>query len=701
MLVLFGGASSVVLATHAAAQTVLPQGATVASGQVRIGTPAGNSLTISQTSSRAVVDWDSFSVGAGASVSFVQPNAGSAILNRVTGTTSSTIAGRITANGQVFLVNPNGIAITPSGSVQVGGGFVASTLDISNADFNAGNLNFSGRGASSAVSNAGTISAAPGSFVGLIGGSVSNSGTISVPLGKVGLGAGEKATLNPSGDRFLQVALPSGATTAKGQALIDVSGRIKAAGGSVEIKAATARQAVRDVVNISGTVSARTVSGRRGRIVLDGGDGGEVIVSGRLAADGGRANKGGTIVVTGDKVTLTSTAKVSADGAVGGTVLVGGDRHGGDDPSSKLVTAPVRTAESTSIAQGATVSANGSSGDGGNVVVWSDSQTDFRGSITATGNGTGNGGAVEVSSHGVLGFAGRVDVTAANGKTGTLLLDPYDVTISTGVDSNMSSAGNSFSPTGNSSVLSVTTLQTALATANITVTTGSSGSQNGDITVANALTWVSGNSLTLNAAGAININAPITASNGGSLSLSGATISVNSTAITLGGSLTANATASGTNTAITLSSATISVGSGVSTISATSPNGYGVDISGTTSLAASTGSLSISATSQAPSVVFGSGIHLGVSAALSTSGTITLTGLGGTTGNGHGVVLGTGATITSSGALTIQGTSDSNVANRYGLYAVGNNTITATSGSVTATGIGASAGWESTSTAVR
>ena len=315
--VLLGCSLVVALTAQANAQATLPQGGTVASGQVSIGKPAGNALTINQTSSKAIVDWNSFSVGANASVNIVQPNAGAAILNRVTGTTSSIIAGRITANGRVFLVNPNGIAITPTGSVQVGGGFVASTLDIGNADFDAGHLNFSGKGASAAVSNAGQISATAGSFVGLIGGSVANSGTISVPLGRVGLGAGEKMTLNPTGDGFLQVTVPTTAATADGRALIDVAGRITAAGGTVEIKAATAQQAVHDVVNVSGSVSARSVSGRSGSIVLDGGSG-TVTVSGRLAADGGKRNKGGTVVVTGNKVALTSTAKVTANGTSGG-----------------------------------------------------------------------------------------------------------------------------------------------------------------------------------------------------------------------------------------------------------------------------------------------------------------------------------------------------------------------------------------------
>src|SRR5450631_1242687 len=101
------------------AQTVLPRGGTVVSGQAVIGAASGNALTVNQNSTRAIIDWNSFSVGAGGSVRFLQPDAASAILNRVTGSTSSTIAGQITGNGQVFLVNPNGIAITSSGAVQV------------------------------------------------------------------------------------------------------------------------------------------------------------------------------------------------------------------------------------------------------------------------------------------------------------------------------------------------------------------------------------------------------------------------------------------------------------------------------------------------------------------------------------------------------------------------------------------------------
>lgn len=162
--------------TGHAQQSALPRGGKVVSGGVTIGPSGTNGLTITQKGERAIVNWDSFSIGQQNSVTFRQPGASSAILNRVTGATSSTIAGQLNADGQVFLVNPNGISITPSGTVKVGGGFVASTLGITDSDFMSGALNFLGGGASATVSNAGSISAAPGGFVSLLGGHVSNSG---------------------------------------------------------------------------------------------------------------------------------------------------------------------------------------------------------------------------------------------------------------------------------------------------------------------------------------------------------------------------------------------------------------------------------------------------------------------------------------------------------------------------------------------
>src|SRR6185312_15685532 len=289
----------------------LPTGASVAAGNVMIAQPSATQLNITQTSHSAVVNYQGFSVGQGSTVTIVQPDASSALLNRVTGNTPSSIAGRVNANGQVYLVNPNGIAITSSGTVNTGGGFVASTLGISDSDFMAGKRGFTGNGASANVSNEGAIRVGRGGYAALIGGTVSNAGSIEVPLGKVGLGSGEQATLDFSGDGFLQVAIP---TKAGGNdALVKNSGSIKADGGSVIISAATAREAARNAVNISGTVQARSIGGHTGSITIAGGAGGNVSISGRLSA-AARKGTGGAIAVTGKDITLAG-ATVDASGS--------------------------------------------------------------------------------------------------------------------------------------------------------------------------------------------------------------------------------------------------------------------------------------------------------------------------------------------------------------------------------------------------
>ena len=132
----------------------LPSGGSVAAGTATIEAPKNGTLNINQSSNQAIINWNSFSVGAGGTVNFNQPGSSSATLSRVTGSTSSSIAGTINAPGTVVLVNPNGITITKSGVINTGS-FIASTLNIKNEDFLAGKYQFQGNGASKAVVNAG------------------------------------------------------------------------------------------------------------------------------------------------------------------------------------------------------------------------------------------------------------------------------------------------------------------------------------------------------------------------------------------------------------------------------------------------------------------------------------------------------------------------------------------------------------------
>ncbi|WP_413208175.1 beta strand repeat-containing protein [Rhodospirillum sp. A1_3_36] len=518
----------------------LPTNPRVTSGEASIAT-SGAAMTISQGSDRAIVNWQGFSIGDGNSVTIHQPGARSAILNRVTGSTSSTIAGRLSANGQVLLVNPNGIAITSTGAVNVGGGFIGSTLDIRDEDFLKGDLTFKGKGASAPITNDGVITVGSGGYAALLGGSVRNDGRIAVPLGKVGLGAGERITLDLSGDGFMQVALPSSGKDSL-QTLIDNGGTISADGGYVILAAATAQELARKAINMDGLIQARSVSGQNGAIVLGGGAGGTTAVSGTLDASGvtETGGTGGSITVTGQTVALTGATLDASGTAGGGSVRVGGDWHGeGSLPTAKTTTVDAAT----------TLKADAmGEGNGGSVVLWSDKQTTFQGAISARGAGAGRGGNAEVSGKAKLAYQGVTDLSSEDGTFGTLLLDPYNVTISDGADTGGVTA------TGDDSVINVSTLQNALALASVTVSTGTGGSQNGDITLANALSWSANTTLTLAAAGAIAIDANLTASgttaglvlttgagkdysiaSGASITLSGsgATLAINGTDYTL------------------------------------------------------------------------------------------------------------------------------------------------------------------------
>ena len=128
-------------------------------GAARIQQTAPNRLDIVQSSARAAINWRSFSIGAAEHVNFQQPSASAATLNRVVGTDPSIILGRLTANGQVFLVNRNGILFGQGSKVDVGA-LVASTANVSNANFMAGRLVFD-EGAESRARRSSTAARSP------------------------------------------------------------------------------------------------------------------------------------------------------------------------------------------------------------------------------------------------------------------------------------------------------------------------------------------------------------------------------------------------------------------------------------------------------------------------------------------------------------------------------------------------------------
>ena len=300
----------------------LPLGGTVSTGAASIAT-TNATVAVSQTSQNAVINWQTFGIATGESVSFRQPNANSVTLNRVLGSDPSQILGNLSANGQVFLVNPNGILFGKGAQVNVGG-IVASTLNITDANFMAGNYRFEGN-STSGVSNRGSINA-DGGYVALLGAQVNNSGVISARLGTVALAAGTAVTLDVVGNGLLNVTVDRGAVNA----LVKNGGLIRANGGRVAMTAQAAGQLLKTVVNNTGVVEAQTIGIHNGRISLLGDmQSGTVKVSGTLDASAPKGGNGGFIETSAARVTIKPTAKITtvAPAGVTGTWLI--DRSAG------------------------------------------------------------------------------------------------------------------------------------------------------------------------------------------------------------------------------------------------------------------------------------------------------------------------------------------------------------------------------------
>jgi filamentous hemagglutinin family protein len=429
-----------------------PSGATVVNGSASFE-QAGNSLTITN-SPNAIINWNEFSIAQDELTRFVQQSSQSAVLNRVVGGDPSQILGQLQSNGQVFLINPNGIVFGADSVIDTAG-LVASSLNLTDGDFLENNLKFVGDATAGAVSNAGSITTQTGGQVLLIAPSVENSGIIHSPEGEILLAAGHSVLLVNTLDPEVRVEV-----TAAGEALN--LGTLVAAGGSVGMYGELLTQA--------GTIDANSAVAEGGRVYL---------------------RAGGEISMAGNSVT-------TADGARGG--------------GSVTVTSGV----TTTLDAGSVVHANAVvSGDGGDVVIWSDGTTHFNGHIEAKGGALGgDGGFVEVSGYQQLNFNGSVDTRAPNGAHGELLLDPTNIVVAATADINGDdTTGDDVSGDLASDLYPGATSQiTAEQLSNLLNSTNVTLAATNDITVAAAITKDStiDTTLTLSAGNNITINAPIT-----------------------------------------------------------------------------------------------------------------------------------------------------------------------------------------------
>ena len=475
----------------------------VARGRARV--VHGDARTTIRVSNNAILNYRRFDVPDGYRVRFVQPNAASRVLNRVTSNDPSRIDGSIRANGKVYLVNPAGVIFGNNAVIDASQFFVSAGM-ITDNDFILGRDRFTAdRGT---VVNHGTLIADNG--VHLFGYQVKNTGTILARKGLVTMTAGEQVMIS-EGDSSIYVRVDgldafSGHADNAAQAVtgalgVSNSGTVRA--DDVVISAGDVHS-----LALSNTGNIRAVGGS---ITMAGN--GLVTNEGKLNASDARDGRtGGNVSMFGEHVGVLNGFIDASGDAGGGTVLIGGDYMG---------KGPHRNASGTYIGEQADIFASAlTHGDGGHVIVWADEVTRVYGDIAARGGAAGgDGGFVETSGKHYLDVTRAADVSAPMGAGGMWLLDPSNVTIQ-----NAAGTIDGFTPlfvaTADDSTVSAGVILTALdAGTSVTISTARLlGAQDGDITVNADVTLnktAGGNAtLTLLAANDININGPISSSSG-------------------------------------------------------------------------------------------------------------------------------------------------------------------------------------------
>lgn len=638
------------------APNALPAGGVVSSGSASISTQGnvqGAAMTIQQSSARSSINWNSFNVGSAATVTIVQPGKDAVLLNRVVGPDASRIQGRISANGQVMLINPNGIVFGPGSTVNAAG-FIASTMGLSDDSFLSGNYQFN-RSSTAGVLNQGSISAEAGGYVALLGATVSNEGRINAPAGSVVLaGAQSVQTTGPEGFK-----VPVGS-----------SGRVRLNLTPADVNVAISNSA-------TGVIQA---------------EGGQVLLQASALNDAmhnANANANANANTSAAQSSITQSGRIDTRSAQ--TTAQATDQTGAQ--------ANAQSSGTTLLAQGGSIRVDGSilADQGGSIIIGRDTET---GALAARTDVSGAvlhtpGGFVETSGDWLK--TDGIAVQAAD-----WLLDPSNITIAA-ANSNIQGDPN-FVPTSGAatSTIDVATIASALnAGTSVTINTtnsGTAGTADGTITVASAISKTAGTeaTLTLNANNGIAVNAAIGASGAGTgklnVNMTAAGVaanSANSFGIDMRSTIDANGgtvNLSGTSNRAGTNGITFNNGSGVlagtytitGTANATTGSGNGVQMVGgaTTTFSSTTGASVMrgSTASSAGKGVFISGAST-VTNISTGSGSATLENAAASAG-GVRVGFGGGATVNTSGNVTL-GSQNNNTSD---LIAQG--TFNATSGSL-------------------
>lgn len=459
----------------APANNALPTGAAIKSGAVNISTTASNTLNINQSSNKSIINWNTYNIGKDSAVNYNFSQTGSSSLNRVLDNNPSQIFGKLNANGNVVLINPNGIIFGSGSSVNVGS-IVASTMNIKDEDYLNNKLTFSRDNPIGKILNEGTITAEDKGYIALLSPEVVNSGVIKATMGTISLVAGDKVELSLD-HTGLKTVIVEPSTI---QTLIDNKSLISADGGNIYLGAKQANKLLDDVMNIrnSGIIEASSP---------------EDIFT-----------KGGKIVLEGQHI--ENSGAIQAKGkAGGGEILIGGDWQGTNEDK-------ISHAQKVTLTNTSNIDASAKNdGDGGKVVVWSslvnNGVTTVDGTIKAEGGkNSGDGGKIETSGGSLL-FGNNINTStkAYSGKNGQWLLDPYFITI----DQQFADIITSGLTTGDVTVSS--------ATNNSGVVFNYGSTDHSYIKVESPISW-SQNTLTLKTDGDIYINAPLAGTGSAKLS---------------------------------------------------------------------------------------------------------------------------------------------------------------------------------------
>lgn len=609
-----------------------PKGGKVKAGDAQIIQEA--STTTIRSSKDSIIHWDQFSIDKGELVHFSQKSHKDAVLNRVTGSDKSLIYGDLTSNGKIFLINPQGLLIGPSGRIE-SAGFFGSTLDLIDSDFlNGKDLLFQNPGPGT-VTNLGSINCPMGEIT-LIARSIKNVGSLTAEEGSISLASGVEVLLHVNGDRRIAIRPDLSLPNAGNELAIENLGEIRAL--SVELQ--SCKNPYAKAIRSTGDVAALGVKTENGRVLLVA-DKGTTTIEGTITAPSGQVH------LLGEEVHVKDGALIDVSGDNGaGEVLIGGDYQGKnpDVPNAKKVI----------IEKGAIIKADAlQNGDGGKIITWGDETNHFYGEASARGGQeSGDGGLVEVSADtNDWIYKGTVNTLAPNGKAGELLFDPSDITISTGATTDPFDPPTTYNPAGvASAVLNDVDLGTALATSSITIATSAGVGGLGDVIfdATASVIWAASTTLTVNADRNVTVSGTVFSSATGGYPFGVPAISLNAN---VGGSVTSG------GDGITISSTGVLIADG-GDINLNGTSGFssdGVHISGPIFIANAAG-CSVEGTSQSTLAGVHSGIRIDGAGQIvsSGSGPISLTGTGQT-----GIYLPSTAfpSVATPGAIAITGTS--------------------------------------------